>query len=153
MNLKEIKELINLMNENGLTELEIEREGSKIRISKAAFGKFEAITEGPSAPRVVQTVGVGQGKAVKKGAAGIEENLVAIKAPMVGTFYRSPSPDAKPYAEIGQAVDVGQVVCIIEAMKLMNEIKSEVKGKIVEVLVENANSVEYGQALFMVEPA
>ncbi|NQT75756.1 MAG: acetyl-CoA carboxylase biotin carboxyl carrier protein [Candidatus Omnitrophica bacterium] len=153
MNLKEIKELINLMNENGLTELEIEREGSKIRISKAASGKFEAITEGPSAPRVVQTVGVDQGEAAKKGAAGLEENLVAIKAPMVGTFYRSSSPDAKPYAEIGQAVDAGQVVCIIEAMKLMNEIKSEVKGKIVEVLVENANSVEYGQALFMVGPA
>ena len=151
MNLKEIKELINLMNENNLTELEIEREGTKIRISKSASGKFEAITEGPSVPRVVQTVQMDQGEAAKKSAAA-EKNLVAVKAPMVGTFYRAPSPDAKPYVEIGQAVDVGQVVCIIEAMKLMNEIKSEVKGKVVEVLVENANSVEYGQALFMVEP-
>ena len=85
----------------------------------------------------------------KKGA-GSEKNLVAIKAPMVGTFYRAPSPDSKPYIEIGQTVDVGEVVCIIEAMKLMNEIKSEVKGKVVEVLVENANPVEYGQILFMV---
>ncbi len=153
MNLKEIKELINLMNENNLTELEIEREGNKIRISKSASGKFEAITEGPGAPRVVQTVRVDQDEAAKKVTAGLEKNLVAIKAPMVGTFYRASSPDAKPYAEIGQALDVGHVVCIIEAMKLMNEIKSEVKGKIVEVLVENANPVEYGQALFMVEPA
>ena len=72
---------------------------------------------------------------------------------MVGTFYRAASPEAKSYAEIGQIVDVGQVVCIIEAMKLMNEIKSEIKGKVVEVLVENARSVEYGQPLFKVEPA
>ncbi|MEK7868213.1 MAG: acetyl-CoA carboxylase biotin carboxyl carrier protein [Candidatus Omnitrophota bacterium] len=75
-----------------------------------------------------------------------------MKAPMVGTFYRSANPEAKPYAEIGQTVEVGQVVCIIEAMKLMNEIKSEVKGKVVEILVENARSIEYGQVLFMVEP-
>jgi len=71
---------------------------------------------------------------------------------MVGTFYRAANPEAKPYAEVGQTVEIGQVVCIIEAMKLMNEIKSEVKGKIVEVLVENARSVEYGQALFKIEP-
>ena len=71
---------------------------------------------------------------------------------MVGTFYRASSPDAKPYVEIGQTIDVGQTVCIIEAMKLMNEIKTEVKGKIVEVLVENATPVEYGQEVFMVEP-
>jgi len=144
MNLKEIKELINLMNENDLMELEIEREGTKIRIRKSSSGRFEAITEGPDAPRMVHTV------KPEKATAG--KNLVAIKAPMVGTFYRSPSPDAKSYVEIGQAIDAGQVVCIIEAMKLMNEIKSEVKGKIAEVLVENANAVEYGQALFMVEP-
>ena len=72
---------------------------------------------------------------------------------MVGTFYRSSSPEVKPYVEIGAKIDIGQVICIIEAMKLMNEIKSEVRGKIVEVLVENANPVEYGQALFMVDPS
>ncbi len=150
MNLKEIKELINLMNENNLTEMEIEREGSKIRIRKSSSGNFEAITEGSSVPRVIQTVRVDQEQPAKKEERP-EKNLVAIKAPMVGTFYRAASPDAKAYVEIGQTVDVGQVVCIIEAMKLMNEIKSEVKGKIIEVLVENANPVEYGQALFMVE--
>lgn len=147
MNLKEIKELINLMNENNLLELEIEREGMKIRIRKTPSGKFETITEEPSAPSVVQTHKVGGEQAEKSP----EENLVAIKAPMVGTFYRLPSPEAKPYVEIGEVIELGHVVCIIEAMKLMNEIKSEVKGKIVEVLVENANPVEYGQVLFMVE--
>lgn len=152
MNLKEIKELINLMNENNLNELEIEREGTRIRIKKSPSGKFEAVTEEPSAPRVVHAIKPDQEYVPRKKETP-EENLVAIKAPMVGTFYRSPSPEAKPYVEIGQAIDVGQVVCIIEAMKLMNEIKSEVKGKIVEVLVENANPIEYGQPLFMVEPS
>jgi len=147
MNLKEIKELINLMNENDLMELEIEREGTRIRIRKSASGKFEAVTEEPGAQGMVQQVRVDQDKTAKK-----REGLLEIKTPMVGTFYRSPSPDAKSYVEIGQVIDVGQVICIIEAMKLMNEIKSEVKGRLVEVLVENASPVEYGQTLFMVEP-
>jgi acetyl-CoA carboxylase biotin carboxyl carrier protein len=75
-----------------------------------------------------------------------------IKAPMVGTFYRAPAPEAPPYAEVGQVVDVGQVICIIEAMKLMNEIKAEVKGKILEILVDNAEPVEFGQPMFLIEP-
>ncbi len=145
MNLKEIKELINLMNENNLNELEIEREGTRIRLRKSDSGKFEALSESPGAPQVIQTVRVDPDKS--------DKNIVAIKAPMVGTFYRSASPEAKSYVEIGGAVEVGQVICIIEAMKLMNEIKSEVKGKVVEILVENANPIEYGQVLFMVEPA
>lgn len=151
MNLKEIKELINLMNENGLSELEIEREGTNIRLRKSPSGNFEATTEGPSAARTVQTIRSDQDLAAKKEEEAAKK-LVAIKTPMVGTFYRSPGPDAKSYVEIGKVVAVGEVVCIIEAMKLMNEIKSEVKGKVVEVLVENAEPVEYGQALFMVEP-
>ena len=145
MNLKEIKELINLMNENGLMELEIEREGTRIRIKKSSSGKFEATTQEEDAPSVVRTIKAGEGESKGK------ENLIPIKAPMVGTFYRAPSPEAKPYVEIGHNVDVGQVVCIIEAMKLMNEIKSEVKGKVVEIIAESANPVEYGQGLFMVE--
>lgn len=151
MNLKEIKELINLMNENNLMELEIEREGTKIRIRKSAPGNFEAVAEGPDTQRIIQTVKTEQAGPAKKEQKP-EKPLLAIKAPMVGTFYRTPSPDTKPYVEIGQSVEVDQVVCIVEAMKLMNEIKSEVKGKVVEILVENANPVEYGQALFMVEP-
>jgi acetyl-CoA carboxylase biotin carboxyl carrier protein len=152
MNIKEIKELITLMNENDLIELEIEREGTKIRLRKSSAGRFEAITEEPGMlQRVIQISKPEQEFPVKKEEKP-EKNLVAIKAPMVGTFYRAAAPDAKPFVEIGQVVEVGQVVCIIEAMKLMNEIKSEVKGKIAEVLVENASSIEYGQVLFMVEP-
>lgn len=150
MNLKEIKELINLMNENDLTELEIEREGTRIRIRKSSSGKFEAITQEEDAPRIVQTIKAGERESSKQEA---KINLIPIKAPMVGTFYRAPSPEAKPYVEIGHNVDVGQVVCVIEAMKLMNEIKSEVGGKVTEIIAENANPVEYGQELFMVEPS
>ena len=150
MNLKEIKELINLMNENNLSELEIEREGTKIRLRKSASGNLEAISEEPLVSKMLQTAKLEQKPPPEK-ELGRARNLVAIKAPMVGTFYRAPSPDAKPYIEIGQSIDTGQTVCIIEAMKLMNEIKSEVNGKIVEVLVENAIPVEYGQDLFMVE--
>lgn len=150
MNLKEIKELINLMNENNLYELEIEREGTKIRIKKSSSGQFEAAGEEAAGQRIVYSTKAEQVVAAKKEEEN-NKNLIAIKAPMVGTFYRSPSPDAKPYAEIGKVIEIGQVVCVIEAMKLMNEIKSEVKGRIAEVLVENANPVEFGQALFMVE--
>ena len=148
MNLKEIKELIALMNENELMELEIERDGMKIRLRKSSSGKIETITEEHAAPSVRQVIKP-EDKVVEPADKG--RNLTAIKAPMVGTFYRSASPDTKPYVEMGQTVEVGQVICIIEAMKLMNEIKSEVKGRLVEILVENARSVEYGQALFMVE--
>ncbi|MDP2921650.1 MAG: acetyl-CoA carboxylase biotin carboxyl carrier protein [Candidatus Omnitrophota bacterium] len=149
MNLKEIKELIALMNENNLMELEIEREGMKIRLRRSGSGQVETIIHEQAASRPAQAARLEEkpGEPLKP-----EKNLSAIKAPMVGTFYRAASPDAKPYVEIGQTVEVGQVVCIIEAMKLMNEIKSEVKGKIVEILVENARSIEYGQPLFMVDP-
>ncbi len=149
MNLKEIKELIALMNENELMELEIERDGMKIRLRKSTSGRIEATTEENAYPKIIQAVKPEE-KTIEP--AKQEKNLTAIKAPMVGTFYRAANPEAKPYIEIGQTVEVGQVVCIIEAMKLMNEIKSEVKGKIVEIIVENARSVEYGQALFMIEP-
>lgn len=152
MNLKEIKELINLMNENNLIELEIEQGGIKIRLRKTASGKFEAISEGPLAPQVIQTIGSDQPSTAKKENT-LDKDLIPIKAPMVGTFYRTSSPDTKPYVEIGGRIEVGQVVCIIEAMKLMNEIKSEIKGKVVEILVENASPIEYGQALFIVEPS
>ncbi|MFC1624283.1 acetyl-CoA carboxylase biotin carboxyl carrier protein [Candidatus Omnitrophota bacterium] len=152
MNIKEIKELINLMNENDLLEIEVEREGTKIKIRKSSSGKFEATSEGLTAPGMIQRVNLPQEAVVRKKENASEKNLVPIKAPMVGTFYRAPSPEAKPYVEIGEIIEVGQIICIIEAMKLMNEIKSEVKGKIAEVLVESANPVEYAQTLFMVEP-
>lgn len=149
MNIKEIKEMINLMNENGLTELEVEKEDMRIRLKKTAAG-FESL-EGPV---LLQGHGAGQPKAAsaQEPAEKNEVKTVEIKSPMVGTFYRAPNPEAGAYAEVGQSIEPGQVICIIEAMKLMNEIKSEIKGKILEILVDNAEPVEFGQPLFLIEP-
>jgi oxaloacetate decarboxylase (Na+ extruding) subunit alpha len=149
MNIKEIKEMLNLMNDNSLVELEVEKDGMRIRLKKAS-----APSENYSGPIVIerekafnQAAGEPAAPAKEKASSTIE-----IKAPMVGTFYRAPSPEAPPYVEVGQIIEAGQVVCIIEAMKLMNEIKSEVKGKLVEVLVENTEPVEFGQSMFIIEP-
>ena len=146
MYIKEIKDMINLMNENGLTELEIEKEGVRIRLKKGAAG----------IERAVEYVAAQQPPQAARAAATNEappKTGTDITSPMVGTFYRSPSPDAAPYINVGDTVQPGQVICIIEAMKLMNEIKAEVKGKIVDIQVENAEPVEFGQTLFVVEPA
>ncbi len=152
MNIKEIKEMVNLMNENSLVELEIEKEGMRIRLKKTSGGhegvNAPIIIEKQSVPVVEQRQQVVSAPAVEKSSA----KRLEIKAPMVGTFYRAPSPEAPPYAEVGQMVEVGQVVCIIEAMKLMNEIKAEIKGKVVEIAVDNAEPVEYGQPMFIIEP-
>ena len=151
MYIKEIKDMITLMNENGLTELEIEKEGVRIKLKKGSNG-FERAVEyvqpaAPSAPAPqADRGGTGAAPAEKR-------NVLEVKSPMVGTFYRAASPEAPPYVNIGDTIEVGQVVCIIEAMKLMNEIKSEVKGKIVDIQVDNAEPVEFGQVLFVVEPS
>ncbi len=149
MNLKEIREMINLMNENDLTEIEIERDGTKIKIRKGSGEGYESDRKSPTGYHVeTQLPSPGKDEA----AEVINTNREEIKSPMVGTFYRSPSPEAAAFVESGQVVEVGQVVCIVEAMKLMNEIKSEVKGKIVDIPVDNAQPVEFGQILFTVEP-
>lgn len=150
MNLKEIKELIMLMNENNLTELEIEREGLKVKLKKLPEGGFEQRIEQAPVKYMLQHAPAEE--APKAKAEAPVKKYTEIKTPMVGTFYEAPSPDSPPYVEVGSEVSAGQVLCIIEAMKLMNEIKSEVKGRIVEKLVENAQPVEYGQVLFLVEP-
>ncbi len=149
MNIKEIKEMINLMNENGLMELEIEKEGMRIRLKKTAAGN-----EAFSGPIVVERERIteAQQKLPPELIEKTAVKTVEIKAPMVGTFYRAPSPEAPPYIEIGQPIEAGQVICIIEAMKLMNEIKSEIKGKVLEILVETAEPVEFGQPMFLIEP-
>jgi acetyl-CoA carboxylase biotin carboxyl carrier protein len=152
MNLKEIKEIIALMNENGLTEIEIEREGLKVKLKKSSL---EAQVATPQTHYAVHSIPAPKVEASAAGSAqpaAPAKNTKDIKSPMVGTFYRSPSPEAGPFVEIGQTVEIGQVVCIVEAMKLMNEIKSEVRGKVVEVAVQNAEPVEFGQTLFIVEP-
>ncbi len=150
MNLKEIKEMINLMNDNGLLELEVEKEGMRIRLKKMG-----AQANGFSGPVIIErqtqdkdTRGeIAQTQLSQAQAA----KAIEVKAPMVGTFYRAPSPGAPPYVEIGQTIEPGQVICIIEAMKLMNEIKAEIKGKILEILVENAEPVEFGQPMLLIE--
>lgn len=152
MNLKEIREIINLMNENDLTEIELEREGSKIKMKKANGEYIASVPHQPPVHIAAQPVAPAAAPAEAASASGDNSGKPVIKSPMVGTFYRSPSPDSPPFVEIGQVVEVGQVVCIVEAMKLMNEIKSEVRGKVVEVSVDNAQPVEFGQTLFVVEP-
>ncbi len=150
MNIKEIKEMINLMNENSLVELEVEKDGMRIRLKKTIAGETGVY----SGPMVIEREKIPQSRqqeipqVIEKPAV----KTVEIKAPMVGTFYRAPSPEAPPYVEVGQTIEPGQVFCIIEAMKLMNEIKSEVRGKIVEILVDNAEPVEFGQSMLIIEP-
>ncbi len=156
MNLKEIKEIIALMNENNLGEIEIEREGLKLKLKKTALeaqlaAPIHYAVESLPAPKV-STSQSNQPSVPQAKTETSQKSTKDIKSPMVGTFYRSPSPEAAPFVEIGQTVEIGQVVCIVEAMKLMNEIKSEVRGKVVEVAVSNAEPVEFGQTLFVVEP-
>jgi oxaloacetate decarboxylase alpha subunit len=148
MYIKEIKDMINLMNENGRSELEVEKDGLRIKLRKGAGGVYEKAVEFVQAPPQAPKEGPQKGEAKAQ-----TKNVIEIKAPMVGTFYRAPSPDAPPYVNMGDIVETGQVVCIIEAMKLMNEIKSEVKGKIIDIQVDNGEPVEFGQVLFMLEPA
>ena len=143
MNIKKIEEVVRLMEKHNLTEISVEEEGVKIHLKKGVTGAIEKSVE------MASLLAPGKGTPVKEE----EKNVVEIKAPMVGTFYRSPAPDVKSFADIGQRINEGDVLCIIEAMKLMNEIKSEVKGKIVDVLVGNGEPVEFGQVLFLVEPS
>ena len=152
MNLKEIREMINLMNENDLTEIEIEREGTKIKLKKSTYenpydGNFVQHGYRPSLEA--------QGAVKQQEQVSTEVTITnrnGIKSPMVGTFYRAPSPDSPPFVEVGQIIEIGQPVCIVEAMKLMNEIKSEIRGKVIEIPIENAQPVEFGQTLFVLEP-
>jgi acetyl-CoA carboxylase biotin carboxyl carrier protein len=145
MNLrKQISELVRIMREEELAEVEIRRLFSTIRIRRP-FAEPAAAT----APAPAREAAASAGPAPAH--ADESKNLVPIKSPMVGTFYRSPAPDADPYVEQNSYIDVGQTVCIVEAMKLMNEIESDVKGRIARILVENAQPVEYGQVLFLVE--
>ena len=149
MNIKEIKEMIDLMNKNNLNEIEVEKDGTKIRLKKTPGGISEHLIS-------EEKIMTPQRLAPDQKPQAVEQKTkktVEIKAPMVGTFYSSPSPEAPPFVDIGNTIEKGQVVCIIEAMKLMNEIKSDVRGKIVDISVENGNPIEFGQVLFLIEPA
>lgn len=146
MDLRKLKKIIKLIKEEDIAEIEIEDEDGFLRVSRVAQATGAPIYTAPSAPAPSSTVSVETEEKEEKG------NLHYVTAPMVGTFYASPAPDAAPYVKVGDVVKKGQTLCIIEAMKVMNEIKSDVSGKIVEILVENAAPVEFGQELFAIEP-
>lgn len=160
MDLKEIKAVIDLMTRNGLSEFELEKGDFKLRVKRGPGGEWITSTApvassptvhhhhapAPVAPLAAAPI---PASAASPGPSSHPQ----IVSPMVGTFYRSPSPDSPPYIEVGQEVNEETVVCIIEAMKVMNEIKAETKGVIVEVLAQNGKPVEFGKPLFSVRPA
>ncbi len=148
MNIKELKEMINLMKEHDLVELEIEKEGERIRIKKDASGVMsrEEIVHA----RYLPTQPFFETKEAAKQDV-VNDRIQIVRSPMVGTFYSAPAPDQDPYVTKGQVVKEGDVLCIIEAMKLMNEIKSELNGKVVDILVTSGQPVEFDQPLFKVE--
>lgn len=154
-----IRMLIKLVEESNIGELEVSSWGRKVSIRKKIGSNNDngnhRATAAPANPVVVAPQSrIDQLEiATQEPKSGvIKKELIEIKSPMVGTFYKAPAPDAKPYVEIGQVIRPGQVVCIVEAMKLMNEIEAEMPGRVVEALVENAKPVQYGQPLFLIEP-
>lgn len=163
--LKDVKQLVDLMRRSDLTEFELEQEGVKVRIKRDSSGAPVAsatqvpfampmtIATAPAQPVASAPVPVAAAPVASAPATGAvaEAGMVFVKSPMVGTYYRSPSPDTPAFVDKGSTVNPETIVCIIEAMKVMNEIQSEVKGTIVETLVENGSSVEYGQALYKVK--
>lgn len=161
MDLAYIKKLIKLVENSGVDEVEIEEEGKKVRIVKnrnsaMSFQIPATVPQIPipfAPPAVPAPPTPAQPLTVAAPAAPVEAVYHEIRSPIVGTFYRAPSPDADPYIEVGHKVRKGSVLCIIEAMKLMNEIESDVEGEIIKVLVENAKPVEYNQPLFLIKPS
>jgi acetyl-CoA carboxylase biotin carboxyl carrier protein len=157
MDLKYLQKVIKMLDSSNLAEIEIEEEGTKLKLSKPRTKVFTGMTQmmtqpqelnlqqaAPAAPQVTTV-------SVQKVEEKPNENLYEVRSPMVGTFYKSPSPDAEAYVKPGDSVKPGDVICIIEAMKLMNEIESEVSGKVVKMLVENGTAVEYDQPLMLIE--
>ena len=155
MDLKDIKAIIDLMKKNSITEFELERQDSKIRLKRGLNGGSSAAQSEDYAPAIPPPMQAAVATPAPAAATPppAATGEVDIKSPMIGTFYRAPSPEAGNYIEVGASVTPDTVVCIIEAMKVMNEIKAEVKGVVTQVLVENAKPVEFGQPLFKVRPA
>ena len=146
MELDEIKELIDLLQDTDVTELSIEREGSKIKIKKEKYLAAAHMVHAAPAP-------VMENNNSAKEETAEDKTLAKINSPIVGIFHRSPSPESPPFVEVGSTVRKGQVLCIVEAMKLMNEIESDTHGTVSKILVENGHPVEYGEPLFLIEPS
>lgn len=153
MDLRKLKTLIDLVSESNVSELEITEAEGKVRIVKSApVAAAVAVAAPVAAPAVVAVpAAAAPVAAAEPAAAPAAPKGHVVKSPMVGTFYRASSPGAKPFAEVGQSVKEGQAICIVEAMKILNEIESDKAGTITEILVENGQAVEYGQPLFVIE--
>jgi acetyl-CoA carboxylase biotin carboxyl carrier protein len=156
MTLEEIQELIRLVNESGISELELERSDARVRIQRTAVQTVREVVVGgaaAAAPAPVAVAAPAVAHLSPAPAAPAETNLYTVKSPIVGTFYASSAPDAPPFVKPGDMVTAKSTVCIIESMKLMNEIEAETAGTIVACLVENGKPVEYGEALFTIRPS
>ena len=153
MNIKEIKELLELMAEHNVGEIEIEKDNAKIKLRKMANGGI-VMQSAPQMMAPMQTAMQTPAQVSAPAAAAqaaVEEGVVIVRSPMVGTFYASPAPDQPAYVSVGKAVKDGDVLCIVEAMKLMNEIKSELSGTVTEILVQNGQTVEYDQPILKIK--
>jgi len=160
MNIKEIQDLIRFVAKSGVNEVEIEQKDFKltIKLDSVADANRQMVFQAAPAPVAVQAaVPVAPAPVTPvtpvEAAPIAESNLITVKSPMIGTFYRSSGPDKEPFISVGNTINIGDTVCIIEAMKLFNEIESEISGKVVKVLVDDSSPVEYDQPLFLVEPA
>ena len=158
MTIEEIKELLQLFNASGVGELEVERDDFRIRISRAASSQEHVISASPAAAAPLAAAQAAHAAPITASGAApalqpeADAGAVLVKSPIVGTFYETPSPGAPPFVKVGDAVEPGQVLCIIESMKLMNEIEAEVAGTLIAKLVENGRPVEYGEPLFSIRP-
>jgi acetyl-CoA carboxylase biotin carboxyl carrier protein len=161
MKAKEIQELIDFISKSGLDEVNIETEQFKIKVRKNSEVKhkiIESSTPSPAPPAsqsvlIAEDNGASATAADEPASPAKNNGYLEIKSPMIGTFYRSANPDSEPFVSVGDKIDVGQTVCIVEAMKLFNEIESEISGTVVKVLVDNSSPVEYDQPLFLVDPS
>ena len=155
MDLKDIKAIIDLMKKNSVTEFELEKQDFKIRLKRGTNGSGAIVAYDDPSPANLAALATAAAPALAPAPPVLAppSNEVEIKSPMIGTFYRAPSPESAAYVEVGTEVGPETVVCIIEAMKVMNEIKAEAKGVITQVMVENAKPVEFGQPLYKIRPA
>jgi acetyl-CoA carboxylase biotin carboxyl carrier protein len=149
MTVDEIRELINLAAETGIAELEVQRGDNRVRIRRASFATQQEVVLAPQAAPVAAHAPLAMAE-TPKGEKPADPNLILVKSPIVGTFYEGPSPGAPPFVRVGERVQPGKVLCIIESMKLMNEIEAETSGIVESKLVMNGQPVEYGEALFAV---
>src|SRR5438093_2808480 len=153
VDLKDIKAIIDLMKKNSISEFELERQDFKIRLKRGGNGPVVIAEDAPAPPVLPVSTASAAGAPMAVLPSAAPAATTEIKSPMIGTLYRAPSPDAANYVEVGSEVGPDTVVCIIEAMKVMNEIKAECRGVIAEVLIENAKPVEFGQSLFKIRSA